>query len=423
MIHFLDKERQTEIWYTIRTNKRRSVMTSMGVFFGMFIFTVLLSIGIGMENGMNRQIESVSSNLTAYMLSTTTRPYQGYKNNRRLETTYDDYLQIKKQSKTLSNVVCSMIWENQNGGWMSTINSTQKKGRGYMMGVSTGYLEQNRPALIAGRLLSDRDIVDKKNVCVIGMNVLKSLFDSPEDALGKHIFVSGMSFQVIGVTGEANMQVFGPNSAYSAYIPLPFVANDNPEANVLLLGTPKQDISEEEVKEELFSYFSRKYHIHPEDKDVLISAGMRIIFGLFGMITGGIKILVWLIGMGTLITGIISVSNILLVTVRERQREIGVRRALGAKPRDIFEQFILESVFIISLAGFTGLFLGLLVALGIGSVVENINGIREFIVSPYPQLHILIISILIVLVSGILAGLLPVYKALEVKAIDAIRDE
>ena len=174
---------------------------------------------------------------------------------------------------------------------------------------------------------------------------------------------------------------------------------------------------------EIMRVISRNHHVDPRDTNVVQSLSMEVFLKIFDMIINILSILMWVVGLGTLFTGVIGVSNILLVTVRERQREIGVRRALGARPDDIRTQFMLEALLIILLAGLAGLFAGLLVTLGVGAVSDNSKEISGYILRPYPQPWMLLFSFVVMVISGVLAGLLPVYKALQIKAIEAIRDE
>lgn len=399
-------------------------MTSLGVFFGLFFFIILLSIGIGLKNGLDQQLNNISSNFVGFDVRPTTLPYQGYKTNRRISFRYSDYEALYNQSKTLENISCISFMSNSDS-FYSTIDVKYSTGKinSSVMGISKNYTKLNNLKVSKGRPLSNNDIENNLNVCVVGIDIIKPLFKNPDTALGELIDINGIMFKIVGIITENTGITLGANPTQTIIVPLHYTIYKDPNKQILFCGDLKQGVSLEEANEEVFSYLSRKYTIHPKDKDIVISIGTSTMFGFINMITNGINILVWLIGMGTLVTGIISVSNILIVTVRERQREIGVRRALGAKPKDIFKQFILESIFMISLAGFGGLTLGLLVTLGIGNIIENSAKLSYMIVRPYVPSSIIFISITIILVSGVLAGLLPVYKALEVKAIDAIRDE
>lgn len=423
MFQFWDKDLQTEIWYTIKTNKRRSILTSLGVFFGLLILTILLGLGKGISNGINKDISQFKRNTTLIFSNNTTLPYQGFRANRQIRFDYQDYLYIKNNSQTLSKVGI-IVSRYAYGGSQS--NTVVCKGKSYdmsVMGLSEDIDEISPQTIGAGRMFSNYEIRNKRNVCLLGIDYAKDIFGSAERALGQQTTYNGISLTIIGVVTENNKSISFGNYKRSLFVPLTFFDLQNLSESLPIMGLIKPGFTHKDVQKEAFAYFQRRYHIDPEDKDVIMTFSYETVLGFFNMISNAIQTLIWVIGIGTLLTGIISVSNILIVTVRERQREIGIRRALGAKPKDIVKQFISEAIFLIAVAGFAGEFLGLLILLGVGTVAEADPNLSKVLLNPYPDPGFILLSAVIILGSGVLAGLLPVYKALETRAIEAIRDE
>lgn len=424
-MNIFNSEQRAELWYTIKSNKRRSIVTSLGVFAGMFFFTVLISIGSGIGNSAYETLDGVSSNSIFFMTGRTTLPYQGYKANRQITTTYRDYLNISNQTKTLSTV-SGFAWFNESDSDFGNIEvrANTKSRKETVVGVHYAYYtEIAKVVAVHGRTLNHQEVENNSLVCMVGEKVADHFYDNASDMIGTYVEIGGIAFRVIGVikpyTDNINM---GFNAKNSIMIPMGLAVKSNYDKATFILGVPKSGFTVEDTQNDVFEIIARRQHIHPQDTGVVMPMSMEVFTNIFKMIGTGIQVLIWVVGMGTLITGVIGVSNILLVTVRERQREIGVRRAIGAKPNDIRGQFMAEAMVIIILAGSIGVILGLLVAVGIGNIAEHTQ-LGNYISRPYPSMGILLLSVLIMVISGVLAGLLPVYKALQVKAIDAIRDE
>lgn len=416
------KEQWHELWYTLKRNKRRSILTSLGVFAGLFFFTVLTSLGNGLGNSTQAQLKAISSNSVFFMLGRTTMPYKGYKANRQIVGTYQDYRALAAQAKLLKSASCYTSL----GNWGDTrVSANGNSSKCAVIGLNPNYYETVEEHIaIYGRPMRKDEMERGEMVCTVGENEAKRFYpDSPSQMVGTFINIEGLAYKVVGVVKQYSDNFsFGFNARYSIQIPIAHIIGSDLNKEVWLLGNILDGVTSEEAGIEAYQIIARRQNLHPKDTKALTTVGMELFNKIFGMIGNGINLLIWIVGMGTLITGVISVSNILLVTVRERQREIGVRRAIGAKPQDIRTQFMAESVLIIVVAGSAGILLGLLVSLLLGSITES-TPLGDFLLRPYPDVRTLILSVVIMVVAGVLAGLLPVYKALEIKAIDAIRDE
>lgn len=424
MRNIFSKELRQEVWYTIKTNKRRTFFTSLGVFAGMFFFTLLTGLGNGIGNSIDETMKGASSDMVLVMPGRTTLPYEGYKANRFITTDYSDYEFLRKRLTTVGSLAATSTW---GGTWNNpNILLNGKSLKFTVMGITDNYYpDMAQNIVVHGRNMRPEEIEAGDYICVIGTKVAESFFgkDRIRDAVGKTLTVEGISLKIVGVAKSYSDNVnFGFSQEWSVLVPIGIATQGNPTRFTLIYYTPKQGLDKKAAEEEVLPLLFKRHKINPKDDKVFSTFGMETFLAIFEMIEKIINVLIWVIGLGTLFSGVISVSNILLVTVRERQREIGVRRAIGAKPRDIRLQFMLEAVFIILMAGMAGLVFGLLFVLGIGAATEGTSA-AAFLIRPYPSSGILVFSLIVMGISGVLAGLLPVYKALQIKAIDAIRDE
>lgn len=416
------REQWQELWYTLKRNKRRSIFTSLGVFAGMFFLTVLTGLGNGLGNSTSSQLKAISSSSVFFIPGRTTMPYQGYKANRQIVGTYRDYLAIVSQAKLLKSATCYTSM----GSWGDTqVTANGLSRKCAVVGLHPNYYTTVEEHIaIYGRPMHRQEMEQGEMVCTVGEYEAKRFYpDNPADMVGTFITINGLAYKVVGIVKQYSDNFsFGFSARYAIEVPLTHVIGSDLNKEVWLVGSLLDGVTSEEAGNEVYQIIARRQNLNPEDTKALTTIGMELFNKIFGMIGKGINLLIWIVGMGTLITGVISVSNILLVTVRERQREIGVRRAIGAKPQDIRMQFMSESLLIILVAGSAGILLGLMVSLLLGSIAES-TVVGDYLQRPYPDVQTLILSVIIMVVAGVLAGLLPVYKALEIKAIDAIRDE
>lgn len=419
----ISTELQQEIWYTIRNNKRRTMVTALGVFTGMFFFIVLTGLGEGIRNAITNAVEGSSSEQLSIFTGRTTLPYQGYKANRKIPITYKDYLDIDMHKENLRLVSAIAGW---GGGFNNVrITSNGKSKSVFVAGMVSTFSQTNTQIVVYGRDLKPDELDRGDPVCVVGYETAKDLYNNkPENAVGNYLSVGGIAFRIVGIIKPfSDSFKMGIDLNYIVQVPISYAINSDPSTDVFLNVIPKKGVTDDMAEEEIFRTISRNHHVDPRDKNVVNSISMEVFLNIFDMIINVISILMWVVGLGTLFTGVIGVSNILLVTVRERQREIGVRRALGARPDDIRNQFMLEALLIILLAGMAGLISGLAVTLAVGAISESVPGMTGYMLRPYPQPWMLLFSMIVMAICGVLAGLLPVYKALQVKAIEAIRDE
>ena len=412
-----------EIWQTIARNKTRSLLTAFGVFWGVFLLVVLSSTGNGFENGMMRQVEGVTPNTGLFFTGTTSEPYKGYQKGRSWSMTLADLEAIKDN---IPNIVAispeSSVWTSED----KNVVYANRSGSYTVKGVMPEYNYIMKSRILKGRFINDADIANHRKVCLLGKRAYENLFEGGEDPLGKTVRVNGLYFQVVGVvsTYNSNVQV---NGSPDESVVLPFTTmqqlfSKGDKINFFMLAA-SDNASISEIEEEVKALLKQRHDISPTDKTALSSFNLEEVFKMFKGLFIGIHILIWIVGLGTLMSGIIGVSNIMLVTVKERTREIGVRRAIGAKPKNIITQVLSESLLLTTLAGLVGLCLGVGIMAIVAMVTSNTPSDNMMFLDPNMSFKAAVAATIIVILSGLLAGVLPALRAIQIKAIDAIREE
>ncbi len=420
-MRFFDRDRWVEIWHTIRSNRRRSLATAFGVFWGIFMLVILTSVGAGFSNGILREVSGIATNSAFYWTNTTSKPYQGFRSGRYWGATTSDLQAVRSQVREVE-YISPVMWARRTD---NNVVFGEKAETFNVVGAEPDYFEINRLNVLQGRSLNAVDNQQQRKVCMIGKEVRDKLF-AGTDPVGQVLRVNGLYYRVIGVveakSNNVNIGSSPKSTVYISYSVLQQLENrGNKVYNFAVSAHPTADMKQMFAKIE--TIIRSRNNIAPDDDKALSKFDISAQFQLMNMIFTGINLLVWIVGIGTLLTGIVGVSNIMLVTVRERTREIGVRRALGAKPRTIIGQILSESLLLTALAGLSGLILGV----GVMSVVDTITAQASSdgfsFISPLIPFGTAMLSLFIIIAGGILGGMLPAYRAIQIKAIDAIRDE
>ncbi len=417
-----DLDRFQEIWVTITRNKFRSVLTGFGVSWGIFMLVIMLGAGKGLQLGMMQGIDGFATNSCFFFDDRTSEPYKGFKKGRKWNIRNQDILAIKKSVKEL-DAISPMIWGNRS---TNNVAFEDKAGTFSVMGFYPDYLKIEQQRMKFGRFINEVDAHHKRKVCVLGTDVYSELFKKGENPLGRYIRVNGIYYQVVGVcAGVSNISI---GSRPSERVVIPFTTlqqiSNYGDAVHMFGATAKKGYTAEELENKIKEVLKAQHNIAPNDTKAVGSFNLQKEFLIFENLFLGISILIWLVGLGTLLAGVIGVSNIMLVTVKERTREIGVRRALGAKPSVIMRQILSESLVLTSMAGLLGLCLGVGILAALGILVEAAAAEGNvFVGDPVVPFNTAILAMIVLLVCGLLAGAIPAQRALQIKAIDAIREE
>ena len=414
-----DLDRWQEIWFTITHNKSRSVLTAFGVFWGMFMLVVMVGAGVALQRGMNSQIEGFATNSCFVYADQTSEPYKGFKKGRTWNMENEDIPLILNKVPEIQYLAPVLF-----GGGGSTNNVTRndKAGSYSIKGSYPSYNEIDASKMVYGRYVNDIDIVEKRKVCVIGERVYEVLFPKDENPLGKNIKVNGIYFQVVGVARHTSSINIGGNAEESIILPFSTMQQAFNQGKIIhfMAITTKPGVKVKVVEDKVHKVLAEKHSISPLDKKAVGGFNIEDEFNMFLYLGIGIATLIWVVGLGTLFAGAVGVSNIMLVTVRERTKEIGIRRALGATPRDIIVQILSESIVLTLIAGIAGLMFGVGLLSLVGMALSHGD---QFFKDPQISFSVAIGAMFILLIIGTLAGFIPANRAMNIKPIEAIREE
>lgn len=418
MRNIIDIDRWEEILITITRNKTRSILTAFGVFWGIFMLVTLIGGGNGMQNMMSRAFRGFATNSCFILSENTSEAYKGFRKGRHWNLTVQDVSILRSSIKDIAHITPVLF-----GGWGE--NNTVYGDKAYKAGVKGVYKEyENIEAqnMSFGRYINDVDINEQRKVCVIGTRVYDALFKKGEDPTGKYIRVDGIYYQVIGVaSGTSNISI-GGNAEEMVTLPFTTMQNTYRTGNrVDIIGiTGKPNVTISNIEKQTETIVKQNHMIAPNDAQAVFILSMEKMFKQFDNLFMGIHLLIWIVGLGTLFAGVIGVSNIMMVTVRERTGEIGIRRAIGARPIDIMRQILSESMVLTCISGMMGICFAVLVLQVVNVGISTTNGYDAgFQISFGTAIG----ATLILLTLGSLAGLAPAFRAMSIKPIEAIREE
>ncbi len=419
-----DRDRWQEIWSSLTKNKLRTTLTAFGVFWGIFMLMVMLGSGSGLKNGVMNGMGDFATNSVFMWSRSTTVPYKGLPRNRYYNFKNGDVQVLKDNIEELELLSPRLEGNNRRTG--NNVVRNEKAGAFSLFG---DYPEWNLidPAnIVQGRFINATDIEQKRKVAVIGKRVLEILFEKDEDPLGKYIRINGIYFQVVGVFTPKNANInFGGDKEQSIHMPFTTMQQAFNFGDVVgwFAMTSKPGVEVSVVEQKAMKILKERHKVAPEDDRAIgffnLAKEFKQMTGLFS----GISALIWVVGIGTLLAGVIGISNIMLVIVKERTKEIGIMRAIGASPRNIIMQIISESVFLTTFAGYAGMVFGVLLIELIDRNLPPPSGRDTMFLHPTIDFQVAITALTILVIAGALAGLIPARKAVSMKPIDALRYE
>jgi putative ABC transport system permease protein len=404
-----------EIADSLTRNKSRSFLTGFGVFWGLFMLLFLLGGGQGLKIMFQRNFAGFATNTTILYPQNTTLPYKGLKEGRWWSLTYSDIDRLKQHFPELE-AITPMV-----SGWGATAVYDINTMSCNIRGVNQDYAKIEEPKIKYGRYLNSIDVERSRKVCVIGKRVYNTLFPGGGDPCGKFIKVGPAYYQIVGVDfNTGNISINGSTDR-SVVIPVSVVRIIyNRGNNVdLICMTGRNGLKLSTISDQIRGVIGREHIVDPKDKESIMLLNTEQLFQVMDNLFNGVNFMVWLVGIGTLLAGIIGVSNIMMVTVRERTTEIGIRRAIGATPKDILSQIIFESIALTLVAGLSGIVFSVFLLNGLEMITASTGSPTEF------QIDFVTASLTALLLTllGILAGLAPALRAMRIKPVDAMRDE
>lgn len=416
-----DLDAWQEIWQTITRNKVRSLMTAFGVFWGIFMLIVMTGAGNGLSNATTKNVKDFAANSLYMFTNRTSVPYKGFRKGRYWDMKDDDITILRQQFPEIK-YISGIIFGNQSD---NNVVRGDKYGSFNIMGYHPDYMKIDPQILTGGRFINDIDIKEKRKVCVIGEKPLNDLYKPGENAIGTLLKINGIYYTVVGTSKPATSISVGGATEERIMIPFSTAQQAAQQGNTThaIALTAQDDISVTELEPTITHFIKGRHQVDPNDPQAIGSFDVSKIFNTFQGLSIGISMVIWIVGIGTLMAGVVGVSNIMLITVKERTQEIGVRRALGAKPYQIILQIMCESLVLTAAAGITGICAGVgLLALVDYGLSANPSP-NTYFEKPQISFTISLVALAILMISGMIAGLLPSYRALQIKAIDALRDE
>jgi putative ABC transport system permease protein len=407
-----DLDKWQEIYETVNKNKLRTFLTGFSVAWGIFMLIILLGSGYGLENGVKKEFEGDAVNYLSINGGVTSKPYKGMKPGRfiQMENAEEEMLSVLSNVDKSSNR--TRLWQ------INTISYKNQYGTFDVFAVSPDYSEVERLVMTSGRFLNQIDMTETRKVVALGRLVYEELFKGAE-ALEKYVNIGGVPFKVIGVFNDPGNdrdleRVYIPTSAGQRV----FGMGENLNSIQLMLGNASVEESQQTV-DEVKAAMSEKFKFDPTDNRALFIWNSIEEYQQFMDLFASIRLFIWFIGIGTIIAGIVGVSNIMMIVVKERTKEIGVRKALGATPWSIVSLILQESIVITALAGYIGLVLGV----GLLELVGGSFKGDSYFANPEVNINVALGATLILIIAGALAGFVPAKKAASVKPVVALRDE
>ena len=415
MINF-DIDRFREILDTLSRNKSRSLLTGFGVFWGLFMHVTLIGGGDGLKQTLAQQFAGFATNSAVIFPNATTKPYHGFRKGRQWAMTYQDVERLRQQVPEL-DVVSPMITK-----WGHSAVYGDKKYSCNLKGILPDYAEMAPPILRYGRYINQMDINQNRKVCVLGKKVYQALFPNGVNPCGEFVRIDSVYYNVVGVDySSTNMNING-SADESVVVPLSLVQaayNMGQSIDIMCL-TGRPGVVMSKITPRIRTVIARAHDVDPTDEKGVSVFNTEVLYGIVDNLFSGVNFLIWLVGIGTLLAGAIGVSNIMMVTVRERTTEIGIRRAIGATPRMILSQIISESIALTVAAGMAGILFGIVVL----EMIELANTTGGVVTAHFQVRFWTAVGALALLtVLGVIAGLAPALRAMSVKPVDAMRDE
>ena len=418
------KDTWSEILEALTANWFRTLLTSFGVLWGIFILVILLAAGKGLENGVKQGFGGMATNSMFMWTQTASKPYKGLPKGRRYNFKTGDVEAIKQNVPNLRFVSP----RNQLGGFGGANNVVRglKTGAFNVYGDYPEVIKQEPMDITSGRFINYSDINENRKIAIIGEGVRKDMYEPGEEVIGSYIKISGVNFMVIGTykkkgnnnrnPEEAQKQIYVPFTAFSQ-------AFNMGDTVGWMAITANDGTSITELKSQIFEVIKSRHSIHPEDDRAIGNFDLYEEFSKVNGLFVALKAVAYFVGILVLLSGIIGITNIMLIVVKERTSEIGIRRALGATPWSIRGQILMESIFLTIVSGMAGIALATGVIALVNNQLDGMDTSEMMFANPSVDLRVVFTALSILIISGLLAGLIPAQNAIKVKPVDALRTE
>ena len=415
-----DLDNWQEVWATLRSNRLRTFLTALGVFWGIVMLMAMLGFGSGMQEGTRRQMKGVATNVLWVWGQTTTIAHDGLPVGRQVKFDISDIDALRQ-----INDIEWLAPRLRLGGWGAGYNVSYE-GKTGSYAVFADYPDFRHIITFeyqAGRFINDRDIAEGRKVAVIGQAVRAELFPPDVNPIGKYLKISGVYFQIVGLTKTLRSGQQGDQDAHTVFVPfttLKSAFHMGDRVGFFAL-TAKPGSDGPEVERQVRAVLAKQHRLSPDDKLAIGSFNAFVFFGKLQMFFLVLSVVAWIVGGATLLAGVVGVSNIMLITVKERTKEIGVRKALGATPVAIVAMVIKESIVLTSIAGLLGVAAGTGLLAAASAILENVP--NSPMGPPILSLKTVLAAVAVLVTAGGLAGIMPAAHAASIKPIEALRTE
>ena len=414
MFRFLfERDTWQEVFDSLSKNKLRSILTMVGVWWGILLLIGPLGSARGLENSFNRLFGSFATNSVFVWGQSTGRPFKGFQEGREVKLSLSDAKKVEENVEGIEFV----LPRNQRS---ATVTKNFLSGSFQMAGDYPLLDKLQKKKLIHGRFINQNDIDDNKKIVVISEDAYKQLYEKDAEAIGTYLIINDINFKVVGMFDSGNVNMGPSTDMHIPFTTYQQIYNQGDRIGwMMITGKPEYDIKQ--IEEDSKLLLKNLNNIHPEDKRAFGSFNLGKEFSKMTGFLTGMQFLTWFVGIATLIAGVFAIGNILLITVKERTKEIGVRRALGATPFEIKRQIVVEAVFLTLVAGLFGIISGGLILI----LLDNLfgQGADAALVNASVSIGVVFTALLILVVLGTLIGLIPATKATSIKPIEALREE
>ncbi len=418
-----DLDRWQEIYQVLSKNKLRTFLTAFGVFWGIFMLVVMLGAGNGLQNGVSQNLGDMATNSVFIWAQQTSISYNGFPRGRNYSFKNQDVEILKQEIPEMKHIAPRL----RIGGFDQANNVIRgKKSGGFSIMGEFPIINIIDPVnLQQGRFINKLDIIEKRKIVVVGTRVVEILFEKDEDPIDKYIQIQGVYFKIVGVFKSKRSGEQANRENQNVYMPFTTLQKTYNLGNSIgfFAITSKDDIPVSVVEDRAIEVLKKRHSVAPEDERAVGHFNLEKEFGQMMGLFAGIRGLIWIVGTGTLLAGVIGVSNIMLVVVKERTKEFGIQRAIGATPYAVMRQVITESIVLTTTAGYFGLVVGV----GLLELINNLLGgpgeNTEMFLHPGINFNIGLLALTILIISGAMAGIIPAKRAVSVKPIDALRFE
>ena len=420
-MRFFDRDRALEILQVFLTNPFRTILSGLGVGWGLFMIVVTVGAANGLENGVTSEMGGRVKNSMFLWTQWTSMPYKGFKSVRTFEFNNSDTEFLRENASSITLVAP----RNQLGGHRGSNNISRgmKSGAFNVYGDEPGYIKIDPVKIIKGRYLNEGDLDNERKISVIGKTVYDLLYENGEEVIGSTITVQGILFTVVGVystfrTGEdaeeANSSIFIPYTTFSKS----FHTGGRVGWYSLLMD---ESVHADSAASEVISLMKQRKSVHPEDKRAMGHWSMASEFEEIDTLFSSFRLISFIFGGLALLAGAIGIMNIMLITVRERTQELGIRRAMGATPYTVMSQIMSETMFLTSISGLAGVSLGVMSLEVVNNFLQTSGGAGGSFRNPEVSLNIVLIALGVMLVMGLVAGILPAIRAVAIRPVEAIK--